>query len=66
MGNGHVDQGSARRASTFFSRGMVAVTGNGHMDQGSARRAEAHRESGNRDSCGHKHHVIESARIRDE
>jgi hypothetical protein len=35
--------------------------GNGHMDQGSARRAEAHRESGNRDSRGHKHHVIESA-----
>jgi hypothetical protein len=39
------------------------VTGNGHMDQGSARRAEAHRESGNRDSRGHKHYVIESAEI---
>jgi hypothetical protein len=42
---------------------MVAVTGNGHMDQGSARRAEAHRESGNRDSRGHKLYVIESAEI---
>jgi hypothetical protein len=38
--------------------------GNGHVDQGSARRAEAHRESGNRDSRGHKHHVIESANSR--
>jgi hypothetical protein len=45
------------------TRGMVTVTGNGHMDQGSARRAEAHRESGNRDSRGHKHYVIESAEI---
>jgi hypothetical protein len=33
------------------------------MDQGSARRAEAHRESGNRDSRGHKLYVIESAEI---
>jgi hypothetical protein len=35
--------------------------GNGHVDQGSARRAEAHRESGNRESHGHKHYVIVSA-----
>jgi hypothetical protein len=35
--------------------------GYGHVDQGSARRAEAHRESGNRESHGHKHYVIVSA-----
>jgi hypothetical protein len=37
---------------------MTEVTANGHVNQDSARRAEAHRESGNRESCGHKHYVI--------
>ena len=43
-----------------------AVTANGHVDQDSARRAEAHRElrnreSGNHESCVHKHYVIANA-----
>jgi hypothetical protein len=37
---------------------MTEVTANGHVNQDSARRAEAHRESGNRESCGHKNYVI--------
>jgi hypothetical protein len=39
---------------------MTEVTADGHVNQDSARRAEriAHRESGNRESCGHKHYVI--------